>query len=212
MKIRYSEFHPDPSLRGTINDSLPRHRALAAIDSGLAVEIPYASAQERLAATMPKPSAATVQWVVAQGAIRGAYYISAKCSQPNCSTFSFDGVPSGFVVRQGTTDWNVGVKRNLALEDITFIHSCGCGQPEKVPAQIAAQYRQLWKSPTSLSRDEASYFHDARPQKSEPVDPKTWQYPLTAPLREGNESGSLANFLPNPGDGKPLDPAFHKYK
>ena len=49
MRIQYSQFHPDPSLRGTINDKLPRHRALAAIDSGLATEIPYKDYRERLA-------------------------------------------------------------------------------------------------------------------------------------------------------------------
>lgn len=50
MRIKYSDFHPDPALRGVINDKLPRHRAQAAVDSGLAVEIPYASYRERIAA------------------------------------------------------------------------------------------------------------------------------------------------------------------
>jgi len=197
MKIRYSDFHPDPSLRGTINDKLPRHRALAAIDSGLATEIPYASAQERLRSETPwafESVDATVRWSVAQGMVNGRYYISAKCSRPQCSTLTYDAPPSA------------------AIESITFLHSCGCAHAEKVPAQIAEQYRKQFKPATTLGKDEARYYHDARPQVSKPVDPSTWQYPLTGPLREGNEKEGLLNYAPNPGDGKPLDPAFYKYK
>jgi hypothetical protein len=216
MKIKYLS---GPKAGQTTHAPVNQNTQLL-IDAGLIEVIPMAKRgtpewlrdmKERSEALNPSVGA-TVQWSVAQGAVNSRYFISGKCSQPNCSTFNFDGAPDGFVVRQGTTDWNVGAKRHLALEDITFIHSCGCGQPEKVPASVAAQYRKLFKLATTLGKDESAYFHDARPQVSKPVDPSTWQYPLTGPLREGNEKDALQNFLPDPGDNQPLDPKFYKWK
>jgi hypothetical protein len=194
MKIRFTNPHStkygrEEHVENTIGKTL--------IALGEAEVVPYKDFRERLRSENPTafaPVAATVQWSVSQGMINSRYYISAKCSQPQCTTLAYDAPPSA------------------ALESITFLHSCGCAHAEKVPAQIAEQYRKQFKPATTLGKDEARYYHDARPQVSKPVDPSTWQYPLTGPLREGNEKEGLLNYAPNPGDGQPLDPAFHKYK
>ena len=47
MRIKYTEFVPNPALRNTITH-LPQHRAQALIDSGAAVELPYKNYVERL--------------------------------------------------------------------------------------------------------------------------------------------------------------------
>jgi hypothetical protein len=171
------------------------------IFDGVAERVKYKSYVERLQqeeadqrASIVTP-AVTVQWSVSQGAVSGRYLVAAKCSQQQCSTLAYDAPPTA------------------ALESITFLHSCGCiTGPEKIPAAVAAQYRKLFKPATTLGKDEAAYFHDARPQPSKPVDPSTWQYPLTGPLRPGNEPEGLKNYQPNTGDNQPLDPAFYKYK
>lgn len=49
MRIRYSEFHPDPSLRNTLVDLKP-HIAEQVIGSGLAKSEPYKTYQERFRA------------------------------------------------------------------------------------------------------------------------------------------------------------------
>lgn len=154
MKIRYSDFHPDPSLRGKINDSLPRHRALAAIDSGLAVEIPYKDFRERLRSENPQafePVVATVQWSVAQGMIIGRFAIRAQCSSGKCSLLFYDSSP----------DQAASVK---------FIHSCGCQNVEAVPAAIVEQYKSLWRKPVMFGHDVAVALTMAAPQPSKPVD------------------------------------------
>jgi hypothetical protein len=171
------------------------------IFDGVAERVKYKSYVERLQqeeadrrASIVTP-VATVQWSVSQGAVSGRYFVAAKCSQQQCSTLAYDAPPTA------------------ALESITFLHSCGCiTGPEKIPATVAAQYRKLFKPATTLGRDEAAYFHDARPQLSTPVDPRTWQYPLTGPLREGSEKEGLKNYQPNGDEGKPLDVKYHKYK
>jgi hypothetical protein len=149
MKIRYSEFHPDPSLRGKINDSLPRSRAQAAVDSGLAVEIPYTSYRERLAseeasrqASLPAPPPVKVSWEVTCGILNRRWCISAKCSR-GCSLF-YDEHPSAG-----------------AIESLTFCHSCSGCAPEKIPAAVAAQYRKQFAPPTTLGADEAAYHRGA---------------------------------------------------
>jgi len=157
MLIRYTEFCLNPNLRGTTAD-LPQHRAQALIDGGTAVEIKYASYRERLQAVeAAKPKVfATVKWAVCEAAISGRYYIGATCSAPQCSSFHFDGSPS-------------------ALENLTFPHSCGCGfqGAEKIPAEICAQYRKLYRRTGVLGRDEVQAALAALPQKSQPVDMST---------------------------------------
>lgn len=49
MKIRYTDYAPNPTLRGT-ETHLPAHRAQPLIDSGIAVEVKYTSYVERLTA------------------------------------------------------------------------------------------------------------------------------------------------------------------
>jgi hypothetical protein len=194
MKIRYSEFHPDPSLRNVINDTLPRHRALAAIDSGLATEIPYASAQERLRSETPwafESVTATVQWSNCRSAARGLHYIAAKCSRPNCTQLQYDGAPSA------------------ALESLTFNHSCGCQNSERIPAAVAAQYRSAFKPATQLGKDEAIAATLGRPQPSRPVDLTKCTGPTTGPERPGDEKSGLLNYLPNKGDGQHAEPASY---
>jgi hypothetical protein len=155
----------------------------------------WLSARKNLSAILNPSAEATVQWSVAKGEINGRFYIAAKCSQPNCSSYTFDGSPS-------------------ASEGLEFLHSCGCVQvPEKVPAAIVAQYRKLWKPLTQMGKDEANAAFLARPQKSEPVDltgKMANGLPLTGPrpgqpLVEGAEKSHLKMFLPNPNNGKHVD-------
>ncbi len=163
------------------------------IASGMAIEIKYTDFRERLrsenpTAFTPLAVQVTVQWSVAKSAISERFFISGKCSQPQCSTLAYDAPP--------TAD----------LESITFLHSCGCiTGPEKIPATVAAQYRKLFKPVTTLGRDEAAYFKAAQPQKSLPVDPKTYLYPIVGTPREGNESEALKNYLPS------VDAPYKKY-
>jgi hypothetical protein len=212
MKIRYSEFHPDPSLRNVINDTLPRHRALAAIDSGLAIEIPYASAQERLRSETPwafESVTATVQWSVTLGSMNQRYAISAKCSRPNCQTFSYDGSPAGVRERIGIDHNMTMPERLVPLEDQTFNHSCGCQNSERIPAAIAAQYRSTFKPVTQLGADEAVAAHMSRPQPSKPVDLSKITGPTTGPERAGSEQTDKMQFLPSPDQGKHVDPSTY---
>lgn len=196
MKIRFTnpnstKYGREEHVENTIGKTL--------IALGEAEVVPYKDFRERLRSENPTAfapvAAATVQWSVSQGMVNGRYYVSAKCSQPQCTTLAYDAPPSA------------------ALEAITFLHSCGCTSgPEKVPASVVAQYRKLFKPATTLGRDEAAYFKDARPQPSLPVDPKTYLFPIVGTPREGNEKEGLLNYAPNPGDGKPLDPQFYKWK
>lgn len=47
MRIQYNDFAPNPSLRRT-TITLPRHEAMPLIRQGIAIEIPYTSAADRL--------------------------------------------------------------------------------------------------------------------------------------------------------------------
>ena len=88
--------------------------------------MPYKDFRERLRSETPQafePVAATVQWAVSLGITNGRYFISGKCSRPNCGTLQFDGKP------------------DASLASITFIHSCGCSKPEKVPTAVVEQYK-----------------------------------------------------------------------
>jgi hypothetical protein len=77
MRIKYSQFHPDPSLRGTAVDLKP-HIADQVIGSGLAVAFPYANYRERLAAETAAVVAAApppqpVQWGIREALCGDAY-------------------------------------------------------------------------------------------------------------------------------------------
>lgn len=152
MRIRYTDFCLNPALRNTTTN-LPQHRAIALIDSGAAVEVPFSDFRERLASeeeSKPLPTAA-VTWAVTQGAMNGRYAITARCSQAQCSTLFYEGPPAG-------------------PENLQFLHSCGCGFPENVPAAIAEQYFRLHKPVTKYGDDEALALSLGAPQKSKPVD------------------------------------------
>ena len=190
MKIRFTNPHStkygrEEHVENTIGKTL--------IALGEAEFVPYKDFRERLrsenpTAFTPPAVQATVQWSVAKSAISERFFISGKCSQPQCSTLAYDAPPTA------------------ALESITFLHSCGCiTGPEKIPATVAAQYRKLFKPDTTLGRDEAAYFKDAQPQKALPVDPKTYLYPIVGTPREGNESEALKNYLPS------VDAPYKKY-
>jgi len=206
MKIKYTQFALNPALRGT-TAHLPLHRALALIDSGAAIEVPMAprgtaqwlqDMKERSAAANP-PVYATVTWAVAQGAVNGRIYISAKCSQP-CTTFAFDGHPDSLVFPD--------TRQYMSLEHLVFTHSCGCGVhgPETIPAAICEQYRKLYKPRRVYGHDEALAAKLAAPQKSELLDRSKFAGPAAGePLLEGCEKEHLLNYLPNPGDGQPVD-------
>jgi len=197
MKIRFTnpnstKYGREEHVENTIGKTL--------IALGEAEVVPYKDFRERLRSENPTAfapvAAATVQWVVAKSAISERFFISGKCSQQQCSTVAYDAPPSS------------------VIDSITFIHSCGCGQPEKIPAAVAAQYRKLFKPAATLSKDEAAYFNCARPDKTDGkhVDESTYRYPIYGMPREGNEKEGLLNYAPNPGDGKPLDPQFYKWK
>jgi hypothetical protein len=79
MRIQYSQFHPDPTLRGTINDKLPRSIAQGVVASGLATEIPYKNYFERLAAEGQSQTAGAVVNVQVVGTEWG--FSDAKHSQ-----------------------------------------------------------------------------------------------------------------------------------
>lgn len=190
MKIIYVA----PSPRAGQIDHLQPHRAQALIDSGFAQAVPYKDFRERLreeeAARQSAlaPVYAEVKWAVAQGIISGKYYISGKCSAPNCTALNYDGAPT---------------------DNLTFTHSCGCAcsHPEKVPAAIVEQYRKLKKSQpvTQLGRDEAVAAVLGAPQPSKPVD-MTRILPAN-PTQEGVEREHLLMFGKNKGDGQHRDPS-----
>lgn len=60
MKIQFTQFAPDPSLRGTTK-TLPAHRAQPLIDSGVAVQVPWKDFRERLAAEATSQTAGSFQ-------------------------------------------------------------------------------------------------------------------------------------------------------
>jgi hypothetical protein len=175
----------------------------------------YKSVAERLsseeaerARLNPVPPASVV-WKVVKGAISERYHISAKCSRANCTSVIYDAPPSP------------------SLEALTFCHSCGGSAPEKIPAAVAAQYRNLFKVPAECTADLADYYHKCAKSKGdgEPVDlyapqkingvvvgpPVLFDHPVNA---KHNNYGH-ENFQPNPGDGQkadlaPSNPVFKK--
>jgi hypothetical protein len=198
MKIIYVA----PSPRAGQIDHLQPHRAQALIDSGFAQAVPYKNYIERLQeeesvrqhSLNPNPVYAQVTFAVCQGAISGRYYISGRCSAAQCSSFIFDGAPSS------------------SLEKLTFTHSCGCGHPETVPAAIVAQYRKLYKPVTKYGNDEALALTLGAPQPSKPVDLSTIIGPAQGQaLVEGCEKEGLLNYLPNPTDGKRVEPKTYLF-
>jgi hypothetical protein len=174
----------------------------------------YKSVAERLcseeaerARLNPLPPA-TVAWAVVKGAISERYQISAKCSRANCTSVLYDAPPSA------------------SLESLTFCHSCGGSAPEKIPAAVAAQYRNLFKLPAEMTADLSSYFYAARPQPSQPVDlhgPQKNEQGVVVgppiigshPVNAKHNNYGRENYQPTPGDGQKADlsnlsPVFKK--
>ena len=76
MRITYTEFVPDPKLRGT-TVNLPAHVCQVLIAQGSAVAVPYKSYQERLAAeAMPPAPPPEISWGVQD---TGASLFSVVC-------------------------------------------------------------------------------------------------------------------------------------
>jgi hypothetical protein len=179
MKIRFInpngiKFGKEEHVENTIGKTL--------ITLGEAEVVPYKDFRERLRSETPQafePVAATVQWAVSLGITNGRYFISGKCSRPNCGTLQFDGKP------------------DASLASITFIHSCGCSKPEKVPTAVVEQYKKLHRPVGKYTVDEALALHLAAPQPSKPVDLSTCTGPRNgASLVESKDN--LADFLPTP--------------
>jgi hypothetical protein len=95
MRIKYSQHHPDPSLRGTAADLKP-HIAEQVIGSGLAVAFPYANYRERLAAetaivVAAAPPQAPVQWGIREALSNDPYsprFVITKTSPTETLHFS----------------------------------------------------------------------------------------------------------------------------
>jgi hypothetical protein len=211
MKIQYNDYAPNPSLRNTTKE-IKRYLGEQLIAQGIAVEIPYASAQERLRSETPwafESVTATVQWSVTLGAVNNRYAISAKCSRPNCQTFSYDGSPAGVRERVGIDHNMTMPERLVPLEDQTFNHSCGCQHSERIPAAVVAQYRSVFKPATQLGKDEAIAATLGRPQPSRPVDLSKITGRTTGPERAGSEQTDKMQFLPALDQGKHVDPSMY---
>jgi hypothetical protein len=125
MRIQYSQFHPDPTLRGTINDKLPRSRAQAAVDSGLATEIPYKNYFERLAA-------------------EGQSQTSGACQNVNVI-----GTEWGFDVSLSQFHVPVIVKRSGS--EVTFYDGPVADTPKSISRQF---YEAVGKSLTDEEREQ----------------------------------------------------------
>ena len=200
-----------PDLPPGVEDIKPEI-AIPLIGGGFAEEIKYKNYIERLASLSKMNQAAeippTVQWACVKGAISERYHISAKCSRANCTSVLYDAPPSP------------------SLEALTFCHSCGGFAPEKIPAAVAAQYRNLFKVPSEMTADLSSYFYAARPQPSQPVDlhgpQKNEQGVIVGPpiisshpVNAKHNNYGRENFHPTPGDGQkmdltPINPVFKK--
>jgi hypothetical protein len=209
MKIK---FLPPSPKAGTI-EHIENQTGRTLIAAGLAEAIPYKDFRERLRDETPQafaPVTATVTWTITQGSRSGAFGITAKCSNSNCSTFCFDQHPD---TMRG---------KLYALEHLEFVHSCGGSVPETVPKEICERYRKLFKVPKDLGRDMGQYYRLAAPQPSLPVDLYKPQIkngvvvalPIVHPPQggqyfPGSEADESANFLPtpllvpNPLKGKP---------
>ncbi len=67
MRITYTEFVPNPNLRGT-TVNLPAHVAQVLIAQGSAVAVPYKSYQDRLASEFSSPAVPVkIEWGIQQG-------------------------------------------------------------------------------------------------------------------------------------------------
>ncbi len=114
-----------------------------------------------------------------------------------------------------------------SLESLTFCHSCGGTAPEKIPAAVAAQYRNLFKLPAEVSLDLVNYYHNCQKSKGdgEPVDlyaPQTINGVVVGPpalsdhvVNPKYNNYGRENFQPTPGDGQKMDltpsnPVFKK--
>ena len=147
MKIR---FVSGP--KSGIVEHLQPSIANVLIASGMAEHIPFKNYAERLSEESAQANKnllppVVVTWVNAFGNLNGRHYISAKCSRATCGTLVYDGRPS-------------------ALESITFIHSAGCGQPEKIPAAVCEKYRSAYRAPATLGRDEVAHAIAASPART----------------------------------------------
>jgi hypothetical protein len=165
--------------------------------------------KERSEALNP-PVQPKVTWSVGKGDRNGRYFISAKCSNPQCSEFFYDGAPN-------------------SADKLTFVHSCSGTAPERIPVEVSDQYRKLFKLPAlgaELPADEAAFHYAARPQPSRPVDlyapQKNEQGDIVGPPILGghpvdpkHSNYGIGNFQPSPGDGQKADlsklsPVFKK--
>jgi hypothetical protein len=147
MLVRF--LPPSPKANQQLRPDLPigwddigyvSARALS--DAGLAEEVKYNSYQQRLRLIsngQPVLAPAVVSWGTSTGVFNSRVYISAKCSRPNCSTLIYDARPDS------------------SLEKLEFIHSAGCGSPEKIPQSVCEQYRKVWRAANTLTRDELSF-------------------------------------------------------
>jgi hypothetical protein len=200
MKVKFTSGpkqgtieHLQPSIANTL------------IAAGLAELIPFKNYVERLQeeeavrqSSLPQVTS-NVTWAVVKGAFSERYHISAKCSRTNCTALAYDAPPS------------------LALESITFYHSCGGSAPEKIPAAVAAQYRNLFKPPAEVSLDLVNYYHNCHKSKGdgERVDlyaPQKINGVVVGPpvlfdhpVNPAHNNYGWENARPNPGDGQPAD-------
>jgi hypothetical protein len=198
----------------------------------------FKSSAERLAAREaerarlnPVPPA-TVFWAVKKGRLTDRWAVIASCSRPNCSTFYYDDDPGKITEKQGVEEGFFGVKvtrKNGSIENQHFTHSCSGTAPEKVPANICAEYRRVKKSENipTLGADEVHYYQNCQKSKGdgERVDlyaPQTINGVVVGPpilsehpVHPKHNNYGHENFQPNPGDGQkadlaPLNPVFKK--
>lgn len=91
MKIQYTQFAPNPSLRGTITN-LPAHVAQVLIAQGVAVHVPYKDFRERLAAEFsPLAKPPVVEWGVQEP--KGNYSRVAVVKRVGSETMFFAAPP-----------------------------------------------------------------------------------------------------------------------
>lgn len=150
MLVRF--LFPSPKANKQLRPDLPlgvddidNVAARGVIASGLGEQLKYSGYQQRLqllSQVRTAQEAARVTWTNTFSEISGRHSVQARCSRPGCSSLAFDG------------------PANSSLENITFVHSCGAGASEKIPASCAAQYRKVKGSEppkTNLSPSELAY-------------------------------------------------------
>jgi hypothetical protein len=198
MKIQFNQFAPNPSLRGTTKH-VDNFSGKKLIEEGIAVEVPlpcrgsaeWLAARKQQSETLNPTPVAVVKWNISKGEINGRYFISGRCSVGNCTTFNFDNDPDSLSFP--------GTRNHMALEHLTFLHSCGCGNPERVPSAICERYRKLWKPVTVIAKDEAIFHRACQPHPSDGklVDRSTFAGPRVG-QRPVAGNDNLADFFPTP--------------